>query len=92
MIYLLAGTFFLICVINLRDPIKAAVAALFFLASLLNLMPPLDGISYYLLGMVPPAIIILTSIKLSKRNWSLAVCCLMAFCILANFLGMINFK
>ena len=92
MIYIFAGIFFVLFLLNHTDSRKGPIAALFFWTNLMNCFTTFGGINFYLIGMVPPAVIILSCLQNSQRNWSMVICGIMTSCILINFLGMINFS
>lgn len=83
--------FFSLFVLNYRDEVKSEIAALFFWVALFGHFSNFEGVNFYLMGMIPPAIVILFCLQNSHKNWSLVICGIMTSCISINFLGMINY-
>ena len=89
---LFASIFFILFIINSNDERKADIASLFFWVNLLNCFTDFQGINFYLMAIIPTALIILVCLQNSQRNWSMVICGIMTSCIFINILGMINFS
>jgi len=90
MIYAIAYFFIVATWLNRKDRIKYAVASSFAVIQLLNVFETFDGLDYYKTNIAANAILILLTLSLSRRNWSLNLSLVLLVSTLLNVIGMIN--